>query len=195
MCKVRVNKIILGPILVFFIFYLFIHSLSTIHQFNVLEQNYSNAEVRIYCLILTSPQYFDTRARAVNSTWAKRCHRYSFISESSNDTKGLPIAPLPNITPGYWHLTQKATLALHYVYENSANDYDWVFKGDDDTYLFVENLKSFLKEQNTSEPITFGYNFKVYRFVDRDGHFSTSMNLDQSTSWISCRSCWICSKS
>ena len=128
MCKGRANKIILCPVLFFFIFYLCIQPLSTIYRFNALERNSSNAQVRIYCLILTSPQYFNTRARAVNSTWAKRCDRYSFISESSNDTKGLPVAPLANITPGYWHLTQKTTLALHYVYENFANDYDWVFK-------------------------------------------------------------------
>ena len=121
----------------------------------------SNVHIRIYCLILTSPQHFNTRARAVNSTWAKRCDRHFFISESSNDTKGLPIAPLANITPGYSHLTQKTRLALHYVYENFANDYDWIFKADDDTYLFVENLKSFLKDKNSSEPITYGYNFKV----------------------------------
>jgi glycoprotein-N-acetylgalactosamine 3-beta-galactosyltransferase len=129
-------------------------------------QNYSNPEIRLYCFILTSPQYFDTRARAVNLTWAPRCDKFSFISEYSNDTKGLPIAPIANILPGYEHLTQKTALALHYLYENFLNDYDWFVKADDDTYLFVENLKSFLKEQNASKPITFGYNRKASIFDD-----------------------------
>jgi glycoprotein-N-acetylgalactosamine 3-beta-galactosyltransferase len=129
-------------------------------------QNYSNPEIRIYCFILTTPKYFDTRARAVNLTWAPRCDKFSFISEYSNDTKGLPIAPIANLSSGYRHLTQKTTLALHYVYENFLNDYDWFVKADDDTYLFVENLKSFLKEQNTSKPITFGCNFKASIFDD-----------------------------
>jgi hypothetical protein len=68
---------------------------------------------------------------------------------------------LENLTIGRDHLTQKTTLALKYVYEKFINDFDWFVKADDDTYMFVENLKSFLKDQNTSLPITFGYNFKV----------------------------------
>lgn len=124
-------------------------------------QNHSRIDPRIYCFILTTPKYFDTRARAVNLTWAPRCDRYTFISEYSNDTKGLPIARISNITTGYQYLPQKASLALRYIYENFANDYDWVVKADDDTYLFVDNLKNFLKEKNASEPVTFGHNFKV----------------------------------
>jgi glycoprotein-N-acetylgalactosamine 3-beta-galactosyltransferase len=167
MMQIRSNKLILTPVLLLFIFYLSIHPLTTLLQLNISKQDSTNTQVRIYCLILTSPQYFDTRARAVNSTWAPRCDKFSFISEYSNDTKDLPIAPIANISSGYGHLTQKTTLALHYVYENHLNDFDWFVKADDDTYLFVENLKSFLKDQNSSEPITFGYNFKVclYRLI------------------------------
>jgi glycoprotein-N-acetylgalactosamine 3-beta-galactosyltransferase len=124
-------------------------------------------------LILTTPQYFDTRARAVNSTWAPRCDKFSFISEYSNDTKGLPIAPLANISSGYGHLTQKTTLAFHYVYEKYLNDFDWFVKADDDTYIFVDNLKSFLKEQNPSEPITFGHNFNENMVKNR---FNNTVN-------------------
>jgi glycoprotein-N-acetylgalactosamine 3-beta-galactosyltransferase len=123
-----------------------------------------NSDVRIYCFISTTPKYFETRARAVNSTWAPRCDGYSFISEYSNNTKGLPIAPIANITPGYGHLTQKSTLAFHYVYKHFLNDYEWFVKADDDTYLFIENLKLFLKDKNSSDPVTFGYNFNVKIF-------------------------------
>jgi hypothetical protein len=193
MNQIRTNKIILVPVLFVFIFYLSIHPLSTLLQLNISKQNYSNTQVRIYCLILTSPQYFDTRARAVHSTWAPRCDGYSFVSEYSNDTKGLPIAPIGNLSSGYWRLTLKTTLAFHYVYEHFYNDYDWFVKADDDTYLFIENLKLFLQEKNSSEPITFGYNFKVCLFWLMKE--KQEICLDKSTSWISCRWCCICSKS
>jgi hypothetical protein len=130
-------------------------------KIHVYRQNYSNSKIRIYCFILTSPKYFHTRARAVNLTWAPRCDKFTFISEYSNDTKGLPIAPIANISSGHRHLTQKTTLAILYFHDNFLQDYDWLVKADDDTYLFVENLKAFLKEQNSSEPITFGYNLIV----------------------------------
>jgi hypothetical protein len=161
MNRIRRSKIILILVIFVGIFYLYNHPLSTTLQWDISKENNSQPQVRIYCFILTAPQFLNTRALAINSTWARRCDGYSFISEYFNDTKGLPIAPIANITPGYKHLTQKSILALHYIYENFLNDYDWFFKADDDTYLFVENLKLFLKDKNTSEPITFGYNFKV----------------------------------
>ena len=124
-------------------------------------QNSFHRPIRVFCLILTAPRYFATRARAVNLTWAPRCDRYVFISEYSEESHGLPLAPIVNIRPGYQHLTQKVSLALLYVYEHFRDDFDWFLKSDDDTYVFVENLKRFLSKQNPSVPITFGYNFKV----------------------------------
>ena len=81
--------------------------------------------------------------------------------EQINFTKQIPIAPLKELNAGYNHLTQKSTLSFLFAYENYLDDYDWFVKADDDTYLVVDNLKRFLSEQNPSEPVTFGYNFKV----------------------------------
>ena len=64
-------------------------------------------QLRVFCFVLTAPMYFDTRARVVHSTWGRRCKGLFFITEASNDTQGLPIAPIANITPGYEHLTHK----------------------------------------------------------------------------------------
>jgi glycoprotein-N-acetylgalactosamine 3-beta-galactosyltransferase len=125
---------------------------------------------RILCLILTSPKNFLSRTRAINETWAPRCDRYFFITEHDRKTlkreqikfiKQVPIARIKNITAGYDHLTQKSTLAFLFAYEYHLNDFEWFVKADDDTYLFVDHLKTFLSEQNSSEPVTFGYNFKV----------------------------------
>ena len=133
--------------------------------------------VRVCCLVLTKPGNFLTQARAVNRTWGPRCDGFFFITESSKQqmtpeqaklAEDLPIAPIPNITAGYDHLTQKSTLAFLFAYEHHANNYDWFVKADDDTYLIVEHLKMFLREQNTSEPVTFGYNFKVSLFTFRE---------------------------
>ena len=33
------------------------------------------------------------------------------------------------------------------------NKYDWYLKADDDTFIFVDNLKKFLSEKNSSMPI------------------------------------------
>jgi hypothetical protein len=135
------------------------------------SKNYSHTSLpRILCLILTSPKNFLTRTQAINDTWAPRCDRYFFITEYPKNnmtseelrfTKQVPIAPIKDIIPGYEHLTQKSVLAFLFAYENYFNDFDWFVKADDDTYLIVDHLKAFLSEQNSSEPVTFGYNFKV----------------------------------
>jgi hypothetical protein len=139
-------------------------------QFNRVNTHSELSSVRICCLILTAPNNYLTRAKAINETWAPRCDRYFFISEYSpetmtreqiNFTQQIPIAPIKEIKAGYDHLTLKSTLAFLFVYENYFNDFDWFLKADDDTFLIIENLKAFLSEQNSSEPVTFGYNFKV----------------------------------
>ncbi|CAF3690758.1 unnamed protein product [Rotaria sp. Silwood1] len=126
---------------------------------------------RVCCLILTAPQYFLTRVKAVNETWAPRCDRYFFITEYAREimtpeqikfAEQIPIAPIKNITPGYGHLTQKSNLAFLFAYEYYLNDFEWFVKADDDTYLIVTHLKTFLSKQNPSEPITFGYTFQIH---------------------------------
>ena len=138
--------------------------------FNSSDIGQQRVTPRILCLIVTAPHYLLTRAKAVNDTWAPRCDRYFFVIESLPDNatseqidfaKRLPIAPIQNITPGYEHLTRKSILAFFFAYEHYFKDYDWFFKGDDDTYLFVNHLKIFLSDKNTTEPVTYGYNFKV----------------------------------
>jgi len=139
-------------------------------QFNRVDNHSELSSVRVFCLILTTPKNYLTRAKAINETWARRCDRYFFITEYSqetmtpeqiNFTQQIPIAPIKDILAGYDHLTLKSTLAFLFAYENYLNDFDWFIKADDDTYLIIENLKAFLSEQNSSEPVTFGYNFKV----------------------------------
>lgn len=126
-----------------------------------IKQDQNVSSIRIFCFILTYAGNLATKARAVNLTWAPRFDKYLFISETTNGSKGLPIAPLANLTSDRWHLTQKSTSALLYTYEQFYNDFDWFMKADDDTYVFVDNLRAFLKTKNTSDPVTFGYNFRI----------------------------------
>jgi hypothetical protein len=167
-------------ILTFYISAPITNSYTVIQKFQLYStDNHSDIpSIRVCCLILTTPKNLLNRAKAINDTWAPRCDRYFFITEINRDTmtpdqlkftQQIPIAPIKDIIPGYDHLTQKSTLAFLFAYENYFNDCDWFVKADDDTYLLVDNLKAFLSEQNSSEPVTFGYNFKV---INADLHLS-----------------------
>jgi hypothetical protein len=68
----------------------------------------------------------------------------------------------PNYTiDRYNKLTDKIYKSFKYLY-NNYNDYDWYLKADDDTYVFVDNLRKFLSNKNRSDPITYGYDFNCY---------------------------------
>jgi glycoprotein-N-acetylgalactosamine 3-beta-galactosyltransferase len=41
------------------------------------------------------------------------------------------------------------------------NKYDWYLKADDDTFVFVDNLRLFLNDKNPNLPVDYGYDFKV----------------------------------
>lgn len=127
--------------------------------------------VRICCLILTSPDSILTRARAAHETWAPRCDRHFFLTENFNDSnfttvharfiEQLPLLFMGNDSSGRKHLTKKVNTAFLFLHQHHLHDFDWFVKADDDTYILVENLRAFLAKQNTTEPVTFGYNFKV----------------------------------
>ena len=74
--------------------------------------------------------------------------------------------PFPILQPAFFEtdiygkLTDKVFRTLEDVYLR-YNDYDWYLKADDDTFIFVDNLKTFLKTKNSSQPVTFGFDFKI----------------------------------
>ena len=135
------------------------------------KTNSDKKSVRICCLIITCPDTILTRARAVHETWAPRCDRHFFVSENFTNNnitaeqaqiiKQLPFLPIGNISSGRQYLTHKVNTAFLVAYQHYLNDFDWFVKSDDDTYILVENLRAFLAKQNATEPVTFGYNFKV----------------------------------
>ena len=57
-------------------------------------------------------------------------------------------------------LTDKVFLTLKHL-QKKYNNYDWYLKADDDTFIFMENLRYFLKDKHPEEPVTYGYDFKV----------------------------------
>ncbi|CAD5232087.1 unnamed protein product [Bursaphelenchus xylophilus] len=122
--------------------------------------------VRILCWIMThNSKNGNMRATAVNRTWGPKCDKYLFVS---TNVSSLPSVDL-NVTEGRKYLWQKTKRAFKYVYDHYGSEYDWFVKADDDTFMFVENLRFMLMNYNKEEPIYFGCNFKV---IVRTGYMS-----------------------
>jgi glycoprotein-N-acetylgalactosamine 3-beta-galactosyltransferase len=103
-------------------------------------------------------------------TWAQRCDRSLFIVAGK-----APFVPLNrSIYPlsivyiadeqleHRKHLSEKVLLALLHIHQYYGNDYDWFFKGDDDTYVIVDNLRHFLRRRSSNHSFYYGYVAKTH---------------------------------
>ncbi|WAR17156.1 C1GLT-like protein, partial [Mya arenaria] len=132
-------------------------------------------KIRVLCLILTTKQNLLTRARVVNATWAKRCSMYFFVisfqnnrtASSQNNITDIIATPFKETRE---MLVYKVQYALMYVYNNFIDQFDWVLKADDDTYIIMENLRYLLSQYSSSEPGYLGYHFNMY--LQNSGYMS-----------------------
>jgi glycoprotein-N-acetylgalactosamine 3-beta-galactosyltransferase len=131
----------------------------------------------IFCIILTKVSNFNLRTKIVNKTWAFDCDKYYFIAKLDENNPQTEVSyPYPIIQPSnypqedYNKLTDKVFGAFKEIYLR-YNDYNWYLKADDDTIIFMDHLRDFLKDKNIHENLTYGCNFKklVYRGYQSGG--------------------------
>ncbi|CAH1778270.1 unnamed protein product [Owenia fusiformis] len=119
---------------------------------------YSPRSPRVLCWVPSFPDSLH-KAWAVNNTWGERCDKFLIFSSTDNNTYG---AIGLNVSDKYSVLVLKVRAAMTYIYENHFNDFDWFMKADDDTFVLVDNLRYFLKDKNSSEPVMYGHHFVPY---------------------------------
>ena len=110
-------------------------------------------EVSILCIVHTCPQNLETRTKYIKETWAKLCNKTLYVSDSENST--FPTIKLSQIT-GFTGMWAKTRREMNLLYSEYIDKYDWFIKADDDTYVIMNNLRRFLFNKNSSEPIFYG---------------------------------------
>uniref|UniRef100_A0A0N5B3W5 N-acetylgalactosaminide beta-1,3-galactosyltransferase n=1 Tax=Strongyloides papillosus TaxID=174720 RepID=A0A0N5B3W5_STREA len=111
-------------------------------------------DIRIFCVILTSPKFKFSKCISQKATWLKRCNGYVFAS--SEDDPTLPsIKAFPQ--DNYNYSFGKVKNGLRWVWKNQKNEYDYVLKADDDTYIVMENLRAFLLNENPDDHSYLGF--------------------------------------
>lgn len=115
---------------------------------------------RILCLILSHSGNHQRRVKPILETWGRRCDK---LIVASNQTDASVGAVSINSQDGYWGIWDKLVQSLRHVQQapEYRQNYDWILKVDDDSYVIMENLKSFLatalsKQELTSESLIFG---------------------------------------
>ncbi|XP_067625652.1 glycoprotein-N-acetylgalactosamine 3-beta-galactosyltransferase 1 isoform X2 [Eurosta solidaginis] len=129
-------------------------------QNDILHQHL-NKNLRVVCMVLTSPNQHESHAKHVKATWGKRCSRLIFLSSEMDADLGAVSVIEPEMDT-YDDLWKKTREGFRYVYDNYYDDYDWFVKADDDTYMVMENLRYMLYAYHPETPIYFGYQLVRY---------------------------------
>ena len=119
---------------------------------------------KIFCIILTAPENIYKKAKQVKDIWGYKCDDYRVVAKLPapvNHSVDLKVLDPPELAADtYKQLTRKMMSTFKFLYLHHG-DFDWYLKADDDTFIFVDNLRTFLSDKNASGPVTYGYDFKV----------------------------------
>lgn len=86
--------------------------------------------------------------------------REFILANSSEAPHSQYTLQLP-VHEGLSHLTAKVRLALSIAYNTFNDEFDWVLKADDDTYVIMENLRHILAKEEPTQPLYMGFQMKV----------------------------------
>lgn len=116
-------------------------------------------KIRLLCLILTMEKDLDTKVAAVNQTWATRCDKHLYIIHSKTLRSDFLNIDIPDNRN---NLIYKMQEVYKEIYKKYMNDFDFLLKADDDTYVIVENLKFLLFHYDANEPGYLGFHFNKF---------------------------------
>ncbi|CAH0486670.1 unnamed protein product [Peronospora farinosa] len=127
---------------------------------NVSRMSLETSKTRILCWVSTYYANHDTRLPAIKRTWGKKCDKLLFLS----NVEDLRIPTVQIVAPPLhemlWQKHWEIVRLL--VKEYREDEFDWIFKCDDDTFVIMENLKTFLNSPQIraipkSEPTILGH--------------------------------------
>ena len=129
---------------------------------------------KILIIVMTSDKTFLERIPTLWETWGSKtnillsCNCENLTKQFELDSENPVTKQLANlsimqmnITEDYDKMGTKTLKVIKTVYERYNSLYNWFMLVDDDTFVFVENLNTFVSKLNNSLEFTYGYNFKT----------------------------------
>ena len=93
------------------------------------------------------------------------------MGDCSNPDDRLGTVALPGVEEGYYRkLWPKTLQAFQYAWKHHRDEADWFLKADDDTWMFMDNLRSLLGRYNASRPHYLGSKGSIW-YQNESFHF------------------------
>jgi glycoprotein-N-acetylgalactosamine 3-beta-galactosyltransferase len=125
-------------------------------------------------MIITTENVLNTHSLKMYKLWVNECDDHVFVSiiPKKYHTTGNPrpiliedefkvLQPPGFESDSYRNLTHKVYLSFKHLYKTEKDPFDWYLKADVDTFVFIDNLREFVKDKNALHPVTYGYNYKT----------------------------------
>lgn len=109
-------------------------------------------KVRLLCLVPTTRDKHKEEASSVKNTWGKHCNKILFVTNETDDHINSSFAITYNPTTKDEPAWLKLKYALHHIYDNYYDEFDWVLKCEQNDYVIVENVRYMLYNVSTEEP-------------------------------------------
>ena len=118
-------------------------------------------KIRILCIIPTIQANVDAGiVHVVNVTWARKCTKVMYVLCPRE--KHPDFIDYCTFAESKAYLLNKMTFALIYAYRHYKDEFDWILKADDDTFIVMENLRFMLSHHDSREPAYMGYHFRFF---------------------------------
>ncbi|CAH0474185.1 unnamed protein product [Peronospora belbahrii] len=127
---------------------------------NVSEISHETSKLRVLCWVSTYHTNHEKRLHAIKQTWGKKCDKLLFMSNVEDLSIPTVQIVAPPLHEMLWQKHREIVQLL--VREYDEEEFDWVFKCDDDTFLIMENLKTLLNSPKiqaiaTTKPTLVGH--------------------------------------
>lgn len=117
----------------------------------------SSSKNLLFVGVMTAQKYVDTRALAINRTWAPSVPGLLefFVAEHTVSAYHLPLVRLPGVDDTY-PPQKKSFLMLKYMWENYGDKFEWFMRADDDAYVRGDRLELLLRSLDSTKPLFLG---------------------------------------
>ena len=118
-------------------------------------------KVKIICIVPTIQEHVDNgRVQIINATWGRKCNKILFSLCPREQHHGFINTCMFGESKA--NLIGKITYSLFHVYTYFMEEFDWILKADDDTFIVMENLRYLLSNYDSNDAGYTGYHFRVF---------------------------------
>jgi hypothetical protein len=151
-------KILFLAMITIYIFFLYYHSFNSQSTPQSPKSTTNKASLPVlFCLVLTHPDYLHTRVKHSYDNCIKHCSDYRYVTIYDKRTISLPYKFLH---PRNWHKEEYAQLSNKVfnaiIDTESLPIYNWYLIADDDTFIHMKNLYSYIKDKDYKSPAQYG---------------------------------------